>query len=273
VTERTRTDEIDNPIERLRLLREDDQAISAFLDRLDVRGPREREMLAELARTRPLAHPVDFLESHGHAVESLEALGRHGYHGARAGAKLGPAKVAVRFLVELVARYVVVSYLHQVSIDLRNLYWQREMQSKPGTDVRRSLRRARLDAEGLVLISTRREIGLPSFVLGGLLVPVVLSIGRIASGALDSPVQAVVVGLAGTVVMVLISWAILRGAAMASRRIRLACAEPLAALWESIGWCGHPTRDQSKRLAFIAIALTSLAWIVLPVVVGIALAS
>jgi hypothetical protein len=273
VTEHPRRDEIDNPIERLRLLRENDQAISSFLDQLDVRGPREREMLAELARTRPLAHPQGFLEAHGHAVEALEALGRHGYHGARAGASLGPAKVVVRFLIELVARYVVVSYLHQVSLDLRNLYWQREMQSTPGTDVRRRLRRARLDAEGLVVVSTRREIGLPSFVLGGLLVPVVLSVGRLASGAWKSPVQATVVGLVGTLVMVLISWAILRGAAMASRRIRLAAAEPLAALWATIGWCGHPPRDQSRKLAVIAIAVTGLAWIVLPVAVGIALAS
>jgi hypothetical protein len=139
--------------------------------------------------------------------------------------------------------------------------------------VRRRLRRARLDAEGLVVVSTRREIGLPSFVLGGLLVPVVLSVGRLASGALKSPVQATVVGLAGTLVMVLISWAILRGAAMASRRIRLAAAEPLAALWATIGWCGHPPRDQSRKLAVIAIAVTGLAWIVLPVAVGIALAS
>ena len=273
MTERQRRDEIDNPIERLRLLREDDRAISSYLDQLDLRGPREREMLAELARTRPLAHPEQFLEAHGHAVEALEALGRHGYHGSRAGSRLGPAKVVVRFLVELVARYVVVSYLHQVSIDLRNLYWQREMQSTAGTDVRRGLRRARLDAEGLVIVSTRREIGLPSFVLGGLLVPVVLSIGRLVSGALQSPVQATIAGLAGTLVMALISWAILRGAAMASRRIRLAATEPLAALWATIGWCGHPPRDQSRKLAFVAIALTALAWIVLPVAVGIALAS
>jgi hypothetical protein len=273
VTERPRHEDIDNPIERLRLLREDDQAISSFLDQLDVRGPREREMLAELARTRPLAHPESFLEAHGHAIEAVEALGRHGYYGSRAGANLGPGRVVARALVELVARYVVVSYLHQVAIDLRNLYWQREMQSAPGTDDRHRLRRARLDAEGLVVVSTRREIGLPSFVLGGLLVPVFLSVGRVASGALQSPVQATVVGLVGTLVMAVISWAILRGAAMASRRIRLASSEPLAALWTSIGWCGHPTRDQSKRLAVVAIALTALAWIVLPVAVGVALAS
>ena len=265
--------ELDNPIERLRLLREDDAAISSFLDGLDVRGPREREMLAELARTRPLAQPDAFLEAHGHAVEAVEALGRHGYHGSTAGKKLGPARVVVRFFVELVARYVVVSYLRQLALNLRNLYWQREMQSAPGTDVRRRLRRARLDAEGLVTVSSRRTIGLPSFLLGGLLVPVVLSIGRLAGGAIRSPVQATAIGLVGTLVVAVTSWVILRGAAMASRRIHLATSEPLAALWKTIGWCGHPPHDQSRKLAFVAIALTALAWLVLPIAVGIALAA
>ena len=51
-TEVRQEDEFDNPIERLELLAGDDAAISSFLDRIDVTGPRDREMLAELARTR-----------------------------------------------------------------------------------------------------------------------------------------------------------------------------------------------------------------------------
>ena len=47
--------ELDNPIERLELLAGDDEAISSFLDQIDVTGPRDREMLGELARTRTLA--------------------------------------------------------------------------------------------------------------------------------------------------------------------------------------------------------------------------
>jgi hypothetical protein len=269
----TKVDPIDNPIERLRLLGDDDTAVTAFLDQLDVRGPRERAILSELARPRSLAEPEQFPGAHRHAVEALEALGRHGYHGSTAGRGLGPARAVVRFLVELVARYVVVSHLRQVSLDLRNLYWLREMQSLPGTEVRRQLRRARLDAEGLVVVFRRREIGLPSFVVGGLLLPVVLSAGRLASGALGSPIQATIVGAVGTSIVVVVAWIILRGAAMASRRIRLATTEPLWAVWHALGWCGRPPRDQSRKLAFVAIALTTLAWIVLPVAVGIAFAT
>jgi hypothetical protein len=71
-------DRYDDPVERMRLLGEDDDAISSFLDTLDVTSPRERELLGELAGTRTLADPGGFPESHRHLVEALESLGRHG---------------------------------------------------------------------------------------------------------------------------------------------------------------------------------------------------
>ena len=46
---------IDNPIERLKLLGEDDAAIAKYLDSMEVTSPREWEMLWEISRTRPLA--------------------------------------------------------------------------------------------------------------------------------------------------------------------------------------------------------------------------
>jgi hypothetical protein len=163
---------VDTPIERLELLAGDEEAISEYLDQIEVTGPREREMLGELARTSTLANPERFPIAHRRVAASLESLGRHGYHGSRAAARLGPAKGVVRWLVQLVARYVVVSYLRQVSTDLRNLYWLREMQTESPDPMRAEIRRARYDAEALVAIFRRREIGLPTFVIGGLLIPV-----------------------------------------------------------------------------------------------------
>ena len=66
----------DNPLERLRLLAGDDDAIASFLDELDVRSPRERQMLAELARAGPLAHPDRFDADHRRLIEALEKIGR-----------------------------------------------------------------------------------------------------------------------------------------------------------------------------------------------------
>lgn len=166
-TEARQEDEFDNPIERLELLAGDDAAISSFLDRIDVTGPRDREMLAELARTRTLADPLRFPSGHRRAVAGLETLARHGFHGSRAAGALGPLKNVVRWLIQLVARYLVISCLRQTAIDLRNLYWLREIETESPSPDRAELRRARYDAEGLVTIFKRREIGLPSFVIGG----------------------------------------------------------------------------------------------------------
>ena len=123
----------DNPLERLQLLGSDDEAIAAFLDEIDVRSPRDREMLRELARTSSLARPERFEEDHRSVLVALESLRRHGHHGATADARLGILRVPVRYFVELVARYVVVSYCKSIATNLRNLYWLREMESPRGS--------------------------------------------------------------------------------------------------------------------------------------------
>jgi hypothetical protein len=270
--EKTERDAIDNPLERLELLAGDDEAISSYLDELHVSGAREREMLAELARVSTLADPERFDELHRRAVAALESLGRHGYHSFSPDARLGPIRVVIRFFVELVARFVVVSYLRQISIDLRNLYWLREIESPSGSRELELLRPARFDAQALVEVFQRRTVGLPSFLTIGLLIPVVAALGRV-SGLLESTYWATAVGIVGTAFVLVASWIVLRGAAMASRRIRLGTRGPLGAVWAAVGACGRPPRDQSRKFAIIAIVLTTLAWIVLPTVVAIAIAT
>jgi hypothetical protein len=266
-------DEIDDPIERLRLIGDDENAVASYLDTLEVRGPRERELLRELARSQPLAGPELFPVAHRRVVAALESLARHGYHSTGAGKRLGPLRPVVRFLVELVARYLVVSHLRQVSTDLRNLYWAREMQSRPFTEVRRELRRARMDAEGLLVILERRTIGLPSFVFGGVLISGVATAWRGAAGfAFGSWVAALVSGLVTVLVVVGAAWVILRGAALASRRIRVSTHAAVERLWETIGHCGRPPKDQSAKFATVAIVLTIGVWIVLPIAVALAFA-
>jgi hypothetical protein len=269
-----RTEVIDNPIERLELLAGDDDAIASFLDQIEVTGPREREMLGELARTGTLAEPERFPAAHRRAVAALETLGRHGYHGASAGGTMGASSAVLRWLIQLVARFVVVSYLRQVSTEMRNLYWLREIETEPLSDDRRALSQARLDADGLVTVFKRREIGLPSFVIGGLLIPVFATGWRLTQGvAFRNWWVAAVTGLVITLVVVGGSWVILRGAAMASRRIRLTTRPPLEDLWRTVGYCRMPPKDQSRRFAIIAISLTVGAWVVLPAAVAIAFTS
>jgi hypothetical protein len=268
------SEEYDNPIERLRLIAGDDDAVAGFLDEIDVRSPREREMLSELARRSPLARPERFAADHRRVIEALESLRRHGFHGSRAASMMGPFKFVVRKLIELIARYLVVSYVKNIVTTMRNLYWVREMEALDDSVELKLLRPARFDAQGLVQIMQSREIGVPSFVFAGLLIPLVASIWRIADGfSFDAWWVATLVGLAAAAVGVGLSWIVLRGTAMASRRIRLALDEPLHELWRSIGNCGQPPRDQSRSFAFVSISLMVGVWIVLPTLVAIALAT
>ena len=228
-------------------------------------------MLGELARTQTLADPERFPAAHRRAVGSLETLARHGYHGSSAATLAGPLKNVIRWQIQLVARYVVVSHLRQATTDLRNLYWLREIETEPLSPDRIELGRARQDAEALVAIFKRREIGLPSFVIGGLLIPVFATGWRLAQGvAFRNWWVAAITGLVTVLVVVGGSWIILRGAAMASRRIRLSTRAPLEDLWGAVGHCGRPPRDQSRKFAVIAISLTIGAWVVLPAAVAIA---
>lgn len=265
-------EQYDSPLERLQLLGGDDEAIAAFLDEIDVRGPRDREMLRELARPSPLARPERFEADHRRVLVALESLRRHGHHGARAGEKLGPFRTPIRYLVELVARYVVVSHCKNVAVHLRNLYWLREMQSESGSRELELLRPARMDAQALVEITKGREIGVPTFVIGGLLIPAGLSVWRLGSGTVSEWWIALLTGAIGVAVGLIISWFVLRGAALASRRIRLSVKQPLVELWRSVGHCGSPPRDHSRRFAVVAITLTIGVWIVLPLLVTLSLA-
>lgn len=264
----------DNPIERLGLLAGDDDAIARFLDEIDISSPREREMLGELARTTPLARPARFWDDHRRTIEALESLRRHGFHGSRVGRSLGPVRSFVRWLVELIARYLVVSYVKNVVVSMRNLYWVREMQALDDSEELKLLRPARFDATALVEIMRSREIGVPSFVIAGLLIPLGASLWRIGSGFTFAEWWvAALVGIVGGAVGVGLSWIVLRGTAMASRRIRLTTREPLRELWTSVGSCGAPPLDRSRTFAVVAITLMVGVWVVLPTLVAIALAT
>jgi hypothetical protein len=264
----------DNPLERLRLLSGDDDAIAAFLDDLEVDSPRERAMLAELSRSTALARPERFDADHRRAIEALETLRRHGFHGSQAGASLGPFRHIVRWLVELVARYLVVSHVKNVATTMRNLYWVREMQAPSSSTELKLLRPARFDAQALVEIMRSREIGVPSFVIAGVLLPVVATTWRLMSGfRFENWWAAVLVAVAGVAIGVGLSWVVLRGTALASNRIQLSVREPLQVVWDDVGQCGRPPKDNCRTFAIVAIVVMVGVWIVLPAIVAVALAT
>ena len=259
-----------NPLERLQLLSGDDAAIEAFLDDIDVTTPRAREMLVELARQTTIARPERFFADHQRAVAAIESLRRHGYRGSRATPGLGPLTAFIRWGIELVARYIVVSYVQTVTTDMRNLYHFREIEAPDGSPEMKLLRSARFDAAAIAEIARGRAFGVPTFVVGALLLPLFASIYRLATGyTWDDWVTATIVGVCSAIIGVTISWFLLRGTALASSRIRLSVREPLKEVWTSVGNCGNPPRDRSRQFAIVGITLTVGVWIVVPTLVGL----
>ena len=261
---------IDNPVEQLKLLSGDDEQIARYLDALEVRGPRERELLWEISRTRPLALPERFANDHRNMVEALELLARHwataDRRGQAARAAAAGGALGRRARRTLPRRRTATSRRRRANDGLR------EIESVPGTPERRELRRARMDADRMVDALQIRQLGVPTFLIGGAALPIVASLGR-ATGALQDPVWATAFGIASLVIALAASWVILRGAAMASRRIRLATQAPVRLLWESIGWCGQPPKGQVRTFVVDSLLLTLGAWIIVPLLVGLAIAT
>ena len=61
-----------------------------------------------------------------------------------------------------------------------------------------------------------------------------------------------------------LAWAALYAAGVARRRIRLSTDQPIKALFETIGACGNPPKDDSYNFAVYAIVLLVLAWVLIP---------
>jgi hypothetical protein len=136
------------------------------------------------------------------------------------------------------------------------------------------LRPARFDANALVEIVRTREVGVPSFVIAGLLIPLGATVWRLMTGfTFENWWVALAMGLAGVAIGVGLSWIVLRGSAMAGSRIHASVREPLNTLWDDIGNCGRPPKDGSRKFAVIAIVLMAAVWVVLPAAIALGFAA
>jgi hypothetical protein len=259
-------DELSERLDRFRILYDrDDAATDVLLAELGGQGKVEREMLRELAATRVLGRPDRVPEAHAVAMRALEVLSRNGSRPPSSLRPLGPLTRIARYLVQQVIRYVVRRHQHQVVEALRDLYSRRLGWVPPANPARSVLLRARLDVERAAAAYKKNAIGVPAFLLGGAVVSsLTQGLRRGVSAAAGSRVGVVVALTAASVLVGASSWVILQGAAIARRRIKLTLDQPLAALWETIGWCGRPPRDNSSLMAAIAIALTVVGWLLIP---------
>ena len=69
-----------------------------------------------------------------------------------------------------------------------------------------------------------------------------------------------------------LAWAALYSAGVARHRIKLCTDQPVKALWETVGACGHPPKDGSYDFAVYAIILLALAWVLVPLAIWLVVA-
>ncbi len=265
-------DELEERLARFRSFRKTDSGeADRVLDELGAHNAVDRDIVLELSATRALGHPDRFPEAHALVMRSLEVLDRNGGRGVKLSG-IGPLAALAGPLVQLVARFIVRSHQATVIDAVRHLYSRRESSCAHGDPNRQALARARIHAERVAVGYKRNPLGLPSLLIvaGG---AAVSSLGRTISGAISATTSfAVLATVVSFLVFGAAAWIILRGAAVARRRIRLTVERPLAALWETVGRCGKPPKDQARQFALIAILLTALGWIVVPIGLGLAFA-
>jgi hypothetical protein len=256
----------DRPSAFRQLSRSDDQsATDTILGEFGARGKVELDIVRELSARKPLWLPARFEEAHHLVIRSLEVLDRNGGR-ATSMPRLGPLTPAASFLVQLVAGFIVRNHQAAVITSIRNLYLRREANAANGTPERFMLRRARVDAERVLPTLKKNALGLPTFLVGGAAVSwVSTTLGRAVDGA-RSKAGLIVALLVLFVVFACLSWVVLRGAAVARHRIRISLDAPLNALWETMGAAGKPPKDAARQFALLAIVLTGVGFVVIPVV-------
>lgn len=246
-----------------------DEAAERALAEIGVDTRTEAALLGEIAAAGPLVHPDRFEQSHRLVMRALEVLDRDGWkHPVLR--RLGPFSGAAAGAVQFVARTIVRGHVSNVVHALSRLYARRESQSQTASAQRRMLARARIQADRLALGYKGGSLPLPTVLIGGAAVPVLASIAR-QFGAVkgQGPVLVVPLGVILAIVFAVLAWVLLQGAGLAHRRIKVTLDPSLAALYETIGHCGNPPRDDSAAIAAAAIALTALAWFGVPIAIAI----
>ena len=264
-------DELGKQLQQLRILRDggDDAATEKLLDELGARDPVEQEIVVQLSATRPLGHPERFAEAHALALRAIEVLDRNGARAPRL-PNLGPLTPIASWIVQQVTRFIVRNHQADVIDAIRNLDARRLAWCSRDDPARPVLIKARLDAERVAQGYKGDPIGVPTFLLGGAVISAVGQLLRLVSeAAVGSRTAAIAAVVAAFVVIAGLSWSILRGAAIARHRIHITVRDPLTALWETYGRAGKPPEDDAQMFAVLAILLTIVGWLVIPI--GLAL--
>lgn len=259
-------DELDETLDAFLALRKSDaEAAERLLDTIGASSEVDGDIILEIASMRPLGHPERFEQAHSRVMRALEVLDRNGDRGINF-KSIGFVAPIAQFLVQLVTRFIIRSYVGSVIDNLRKLYSRREAATLVNDPSLQMLTRSRAHAERLYESYRRNPLALPTFLLGGAVISSVFSVITTAvNAALDGWIARSIFFAVLFLLLAVAAWVILQGAGIASRRINLSLERPLKALYETIGRCGNPPKDQARVFAVIALIVAVVAVLIIPI--------
>ena len=119
-------DELDEQLERFRLLRKSDEAATDdLLVELGATSVVDRDIVLELSATRVLGTASRFDAAHNLAMRSLEVLDRNGARPASAPTWLGPLRPVAATFIQWVCRFIVRKHQAKLVDRIGDLYERR----------------------------------------------------------------------------------------------------------------------------------------------------
>ena len=124
--------------------------------------------------------------------------------------------------------------------------------------------------DSLVPTFNTNPLGVPTFIFGGAVLSWLFGTLQVLIAGLDTWFWQAIAALIVSIIAGIASWIVVRGAATARHRIQLTTDKPIRALYQTIGRCGDPPRDDSKIFIVVALVLGILAAVALPLGLAIA---
>ena len=264
-------DELEERFSAFQLVRKTDAtAKDGVLSDLGATSDVDADIVLEVSSVWPLGHPDRFEKAHMLVVRALEVLDRNGARGVKTNAPIGPLNHVAGFLIQLVTRFIVRQHLRRQIQHIHWLYVRREANTDIDNPFRNNLRRARIEADRLVPTFNTNPLGVPTFIFGGAVLSWLFGTLQVLIAGLDTWFWQAIAALIVSIIAGIASWIVVRGAATARHRIQLTTDKPIRALYQTVGRCGDPPRDDSKLFIVVALVLGILAAVALPLGLAIA---
>lgn len=263
-------DEFREKLDAFRALRTSDrEEADKFLAALGGHGKVEEDMVLQLSAWKPLFRAERFDGAHHNVMRALEVLYRNGHRNASV-PKLGPLTFFAKYFVKVFTQLIVRDHVKSVVGSVGDLYTRRWTSAPSGSTDSLKLRRAMVHIERVTPGYRGRSLALPTFLLGGAFISSITSVlGRLVAKGMDNGVVLIALLVAFYVVLFALGWCLLRGAAVARTRIKLALDEPLAILWNTVGAAGDPPKDKAMDFALYTFVVGGVALVLVPLVVAV----